>query len=78
MNVGMEPVVAKLTGTNKTDTQRTNNKSGGVKRNSSSNAILAHLRSISPNFKSIFVRPRNLKPIGNDKIKKKKILIPSY
>ncbi len=35
-----------------------------AKRNSSSNAILAHLRSISPNFKSIFVRPRNLKPVG--------------
>ena len=33
-------------------------------RNSSSNAILAHLRSISPNFKNIFVRPRNCKPIG--------------
>ena len=33
-------------------------------RNSSSNAILAHLRSISPNFKSIFVRPKNVKPVG--------------
>lgn len=36
------------------------------KRNSSSNAILAHLRSLSPNFKSIFVRPRNCKPIGKN------------
>lgn len=34
-------------------------------RNSSSNSILAHLKSISPNFKSIFVRPKSHKPIGN-------------
>lgn len=32
---------------------------------SSSNAILAQLKSISSNFKSIFVRPKTHKPIGN-------------
>ena len=31
----------------------------------SSNAILAKLKSISPYFKSIFVRPKTHKPIGN-------------
>jgi hypothetical protein len=33
-------------------------------RNSSSNSILAQLKSISPSFKSIFVRPKTHKPIG--------------
>ena len=35
-----------------------------LNRNSSSNAILAQLKSIGPNFKSIFIRPKNAKPIG--------------
>jgi hypothetical protein len=30
----------------------------------SSNSILAHLKSLSPNFKSIFIRPKTHKPIG--------------
>jgi hypothetical protein len=36
-----------------------------INRNSSSNAILAQLKSISPNFKSIFVRPKNSKHIDS-------------
>lgn len=38
--------------------------SNHTNRNSSSNAILAHLKSLSPNFKSIFVRPKSSKQIG--------------
>ena len=36
-----------------------------LNRNSSSNAILAQLKSISPNFKSIFVRPKHSKHIDS-------------
>ena len=39
-----------------------------LNRNSSSNAILAQLKSISPNFKSIFVRPKNSKHIDSSAI----------
>lgn len=37
-------------------------------KSSSSNAILAQLKSISPNFKSIFVRPKNSKHIDSSSI----------
>ena len=45
-------------------TNTTNTNMTGHNRNSSSNAILAHLKSLSPNFKSIFVRPKSSKQIG--------------
>jgi hypothetical protein len=52
-----------LIGSQKQQTTTTaENKS--LSRNSSSNAILAHLKSLGPNFKSIFVRPKNTKHIG--------------
>lgn len=39
-----------------------------LNRNSSSNAILAQLKSISPNFKSIFVRPKHSKHIDSSSL----------
>lgn len=42
--------------------------SNKINRNSSSNAILAQLKSISPNFKSIFVRPKNSKYVDSSSL----------
>lgn len=52
--VNKQPAIPKSTST----------ESQSTTRNSSSNAILAHLKSLGPNFKSIFVRPKNSKHIG--------------
>lgn len=46
----------------------TNESSNKINRNSSSNAILAQLKSISPNFKSIFVRPKHSKYVDSSSI----------
>jgi hypothetical protein len=54
-----------LNKTNLSSNQSNVKYSCNINRNSSSNAILAQLKSISPNFKSIFVRPKNSKHIDS-------------
>ncbi|CAF0708934.1 unnamed protein product [Brachionus calyciflorus] len=56
------------TTTTTTTTTTINPSAKAIIRNSSSNAILAHIKSLGPNFKSIFVRPKNTKHIDSSEI----------